>query len=434
VRVSGILLKEPPPRWVRILVDGRSILSLFLIGLMLLLSIGGAGALQNALAPFGAGQTGLSYSVASFRNESSLVPMLGEGRFSLSSTPDAELQRYFSIDSEQGTLSLRDGLKSINPTMNPLNSFPLQIIEVPDPPVNQNGHAKRLLLRSLYVTIVSCDQFLADQQAAEDQIHRVIQCAQIQPLQSRWVTRDQVKSSIQRRGASLFPPLIESHLNAYMEDAEGLLNIPKQNAKSYAWATGDWSGKILEISILRGRANPGLEIFSPENENRYTKDAEKSSPPFWLDKLTHLMLQLDTFFLLVLKLRYPILIGIGILLPLLMLALRWRDSVVRRFLSPYLLLLFAQVVTMLVADALMGEGLLLWVGFAYTLLRLVQLKGLLWMGGSQNPSLRRRFDLKSRPFLHFLLYVEFFLWGINAIGLAWHFVWVVLNFSAISPA
>ncbi len=157
-------------------------------------------------------------------------------------------------------------------------------------------------------------------------------------------------------------------------------------------------------------------------------------PPSWLDELTHLMLQLDNLFLLALKLRYPILIGIGMLFPLLMLALRWRDSVVRRFLSPYLLLLFAQVVTMLVADALMGEGLLLWVGFAYTLLRLVQLKGLLWMSGSENQSLRRRFDLKSRPCLHSLLYVEFFLWGINAIGLAWHFLWVALSFSAISPA
>ena len=49
----------------------------------------------------------------------------------------------------------------------------------------------------------------------------------------------------------------------------------------------------------------------------------------------------------------------------------------RRCLEPYLLLLLAQAITLFVAEALMGEGLAIWVGSFYTLLRLMQLVGLL---------------------------------------------------------
>ena len=137
---------------------------------------------------------------------------------------------------------------------------------------------------------------------------------------------------------------------------------------------------------------------------------------------------------MILQLRYPVLISLGILLPLLALIVRQRDVVVRRCLEPYLLLLLAQVVTLLVAEALMGEGLMIWVGFVYTLLRLLQLVGLRWMGGAADQRLRRLFDLRTRPWLRNLLRLELVLWSINALGLGWHIVGVFRDFPFISPA
>lgn len=147
-----------------------------------------------------------------------------------------------------------------------------------------------------------------------------------------------------------------------------------------------------------------------------------------------LLRTLDRLFPLILQLRYPVLISYGILVPLLALIVWQRDVVVRRCLEPYLLLLLAQVMTLLVAEALMGEGLMIWVGFVYTLLRLLQMVGLLWMGGGADQHLRRVFDLRPRPWLRVLLRLELVLWSVNALGLGWHIAGVFRDFTFISPA
>ena len=113
------------PAWLfRQLSQGRFLLRLFLVGLLLLLFIGFAGALQSELSSMGAGQTELAYSMVSLRNAASLTPIKDEGPYSAATTPDAELQRYFSLDKQQGVLVLRDGLRSLSFQTNPLSSFP----------------------------------------------------------------------------------------------------------------------------------------------------------------------------------------------------------------------------------------------------------------------------------------------------------------------
>jgi hypothetical protein len=98
------------------------------------------------------------------------------------------------------------------------------------------------------------------------------------------------------------------------------------------------------------------------------------------------------------------------------------------------LLLLAQVVSLFLADALMGEGLVIWVGFIYTLLRLLQLAELFWLSRSKDPRFCKRFNLRSRPWLRDLLRLQLVLWGINALGLGWHILGVFLSFPWISPA
>jgi hypothetical protein len=128
-----------------------------------------------------------------------------------------------------------------------------------------------------------------------------------------------------------------------------------------------------------------------------------------------LLHKLDSFFLSVVLLRYPVLIGLGPLLPLLVLAL-------------------AQVIPMIIAEPLMGEGLVVWVGFGYTLLRVLHLIGLLRLGRAASDRARRPFDLRRRPWLRRLLRLELLLWGVNALGLGWHILGVFRDFPSISPA
>jgi hypothetical protein len=89
---------------------------------------------------------------------------------------------------------------------------------------------------------------------------------------------------------------------------------------------------------------------------------------------------------------------------------------------------------MVIAEPLMGEGRVVWVGFGYTLLRVLQLIGLLRLGRAASDRARRPFDLRRRPWLRRLLRLELLLWGINALGLGWHILGVFWDFPSISPA
>ena len=121
----------------------------------------------------------------------------------------------------------------------------------------------------------------------------------------------------------------------------------------------------------------------------------------------------DRVFLVFLQFGYPVLISVGILAPLLAWRIGRRDRVVRRCLEPYLLLLLAQAITLFVAESLMGEGMTVWVGLIYNLLRVFQLVGFLWMLGAANHHLGRLFDLRPRPWLRKLLQFEVLLWSLK---------------------
>lgn len=450
--MTADLRRRGRPAWLfRQLSQGRFIFRIFLMGLLLLFFLGFAGALQRELSAIGAGQTELAYTVASLRNAASLTPIKDEGRYTLTTTADAALQRYFTLDQHRGVVVLRDGLRSLSFLTNPLGSFPLQIVES-QPAAEVKGRSATKVI-SLYIHILNCDGFLSKLSATEgtaapgkrdiSEADRVLHCMQSPPVIQRAATLKEVKAwiSANTRG------LLVTQQQAYLKEADEILSLPGLlpggPPPPYAW--GEGSAPVLQgespvwnIFVLQDMAKPGLEIFRPGENTRATttpahppagsrQAAPESAAGAWLRAL-------DRVFLVILQLRYPVLISFGILLPLLALIVRQRDVVVRRCLEPYLLLLLAQVVTLLVAEALMGEGLMIWVGFVYTLLRLLQLVGLLWMGGAADQRLRRLFDLRPRPWLRNLLRLELVLWSINALGLGWHIVGVFRDFPFISPA
>ena len=428
------------PAWLfRQLSQGRFILRLFLIGLLLLVCIGCAGALQSELSSIGAGQTELAYSMASLRNAASLTPIKDEGSYSAATTADAELQRYFSLDRQKGVLVLRDGLRSLSFQANPLSSFPLQIEQAPMAGAGPGVARPKVI--SLYIQLMGCEAFLEHlslQPRALSAADRVLRCMQVPAVFMQADTLDKVKETIRVRADAM--GLLSTQRDAELNNADWILRLPRvrQGGPSYAWAA--WSAKVppgespvWRIFLLADRADPGLTIFP------VVRRVNTAIPPAPLaqgrESAGAFMLRtLDGLFLAILHLRYPVLIALGFLVPLLALIMRQRDVVVRRCLEPYLLLLLAQVISLLVADALMGEGLMIWVGLFYTLLRLTQLVGLLWMSQASDQRLRRLFDLNSHPWLLLLLRLELALWSLNALGLGWHIFGVFRDFPYISPA
>jgi hypothetical protein len=418
---------------------------LFLTGLLLLLCIAFTGVLQSGLAPIGAGQTESAYSLARLRNGASLVPIAKTPRFILSTTADTGLQNYFSLDPDTGILTLRDGLRSLAIQTNPLKSFPAQILEtVPD------GLGKKAV--SIYVHLLNCQQFLTMQAESNGRVitkqpslsnaDAVLRCMAIKPVLAKASSLDNVSDWIRENSKYL----LVTQKKDYLRSASELLNLPPQDSKSkpiYSWgsASAPHQGKeipVWRIFILEDRAEPGLHIFSvanPPPQFRFPVHQPTSSRPVASESEGGLWLRsLDRVFLLILQLRYPVLISLGILAPLLAWFLRQKDRVVRCCLEPYLLLLLAQLVTLFLADALMGEGLAIWVGFIYTLLRLLQLVELFWLNRSKDPRFVKRFDLRSRPWLYDLMRLQLVLWGLNALGLGWHILGVFRSFPWISPA
>lgn len=421
------------PVWLfRQLSQGRFILRLFLIGLLLIFFIGFAGVLQSELSAIGAGQTELAYSMASLRNAASLLPIEGEGPYSSATTPDAELQRYFALDKHQGVLVLRDGLRSLSFQTNPLSSFPLQIEKAAQP-----GMKPQVV--SLYIQLLDCNSFLAllpGHSQTLSEADRVLRCMQVPPVIKRPSTLKQVKEWIESKSMGLLPTQRE----AYLSDADLILSKQLKNGPTKEWAKESAtvvSGEspVWQIFLLKDRATPGMQIF-PAADLPFASRASPTERSAGVRESREgvVFRTLDRGFLAILQLRYPVLIALGLLVPLLALIMRQRDVVVRRCLEPYLLLLLAQVITLVVADALMGEGLMIWVGLFYTLLRLMQLVGLMWMSQASDQRLRRLFELKSRSWLLTLLRLELVLWSINALGLGWHIFGVLREFPFISPA
>ncbi|MFM7236702.1 MAG: hypothetical protein ACKOYK_08025 [Cyanobium sp.] len=445
--MKGTLRRLRPPVSLFLqLSKGRFILRLFLIGLLFLLFLGYAGSLQNQLTSLGAGQTELAYALASVRNGASLRPIMNKGHFSKFSTADATLQSYLFLDTERGSLSLGERFKSLSSIENPLSSIPVQISEAPLP---QSDRSNRVpgptLFTSLYIHLQTCEDFLKhfpsqdSEPSPLSEADRVLRCTQTPPVHVQPSTLKEVQEWI--RSESRDRSLLSTQQADYLKAADAILGKPPQflmeaSGGRYEWAPGspvvpEGQIPVWRIFVLQDKASPGLKIYP------VASSATRSQPlsATGRERVSGTVFRaLDRAFLVFLQLRYPVLISVGILAPLLAWRIGQRDRVVRRCLEPYLLLLLAQAITLFVAESLMGEGLTVWVGFFYNLLRVVQLVGILWMIGAANHHLGRLFDLHPRPWLRKLLQFVVLLWSLNALGLGWHIFVVFRDFPYIAPA
>jgi hypothetical protein len=450
--MKGNPRKRRRPAWLfRQLNQDRFIIRLFLISLLVMLCLGFAGALQSGLASIGAGQTELAYTVASLRNGASLNPIKKAARYSFVTTADASLQNYFSLDPETGELNLRDGLRSLSIQTNPLSSFPYQII------AQMPGGKTQVF--NLYIHFMKCKDFLIHDNSSEtvptnqpplSDADSILRCMQVNPVFEKASTLNNVTTWIKSQSKGLLESqhLLPTQESAYLSEAMDVFSPPQlsngpSSRSPHALPVGSKlaqraDAKVTRLFVLQDSAIPGLRIFPVADDSLATpadSDPQTGSRTGARESVLGALLRLlDQIFLLILQVRFPVLISLGIMLPLLGWIIRQQDRVVRRCLGPYLLLLLAQVLTLFVADMVMGEGLVIWVGFFYTVLRLLQLTGLFWMGGGSDPSLRRVFDLRSRPWLLNLMRLELLLWSINALGLGWHIVGVFQTFPLISPA
>ncbi len=134
---------------------------------------------------------------------------------------------------------------------------------------------------------------------------------------------------------------------------------------------------LLLVLVLLVPAAAG--VFAPLEAALREVMLRRPLPPFW----------------------FPLFIGVGALLPLLLRLLGRHQPAVRRVLNPYLLLLAGQIVAEVVVVLVGGKGLGVLVGWLFTLVRLAQL-GRLWPHAA------------APAWLRLLLLLELGLWGLNA--------------------
>lgn len=313
------------------------------------------------------------------------------------------------------------------------------------------------------------------------------------------------KDAIGRTAGILLPQeqrILRSLYKQELEDVWRLPVIQPPETSSAGPKEDQLPGMYFDIIIPKEKAMPGIQVFDslcpgsvpnghnhkklPCNEKedkniktnakaKESRAGESGRSSTMQDKLlglaSRLVLLVNGWVIAALQLRVPTLIIGGLLLPGLIYAVRPRSCINHYALEPYLLLLGAQVVTMVVAQSLLGEGLVIWVGLIYTWLRVVQLMGLLgfsapalWMrqamlgpasqeidpsillqndlyrtGGNimtpRQQSLWRRVRLTpGARTLVTVLWFELLLWSVNGFGLLWHVISVFVHWNDISPA
>jgi len=495
LRVSLSALAHGWIRFLRALRRRSSLLRLFLVGLLLLAGLGATGLVQNLLGDMTGGQTALAYAVASQRHGASLQAMAEVPNYELVTTEDTFLQAYFDLDPHQGALRLRDGLQSIHPQMNPLSVFPIRIrelsasgvekqasrlfIHVVDCPTFLQLEAESRQLREasplgVPSALVSAAPGPVAQPATwtgrvslanRNEVERDAACAAVEPPLlrgtttmgriSQWMIWKARTESVSGGAAAAAPTpsavveqptgprdkpaamrqdLLRAQLQTYRDELREVLADPPQPGRSQSVEADP---AVEELVILRDRADPGLLVFSPElpqagsglRKPQAVLGVEVS------DQHEDLALAGDQLLITALRVRGPVLLLLGVIAPLLAFLLRFRHRIVRLTLQPYLLLVAAQLATMLLAGALMGSGLVLWVGFLFTLLRLAQLCGLLALAQAVARHRLPEARLRRQPWwLRPLLVAELLLWGANGLGLGWHIVSVLRSFPYISPA
>ena len=205
-----------------------------------------------------------------------------------------------------------------------------------------------------------------------------------------------------------------AQLQTYRDELREVLADPPQPGRSQAVEADP---AVEELVILRDRADPGLLVFSPELAQAGS-GRRKPQAVFGVevsDQHEDLALAGDQLLITALRVRGPVLLLLGVIAPLLALLLRFRHRIVRLTLQPYLLLVAAQLATMLLAGA--------------------QLCGLLALAQAVARHRLPEARLRRQPWwLRPLLVAELLFWGANGLGLGWHIVSVLRSFPYISPA
>lgn len=124
--------------------------------------------------------------------------------------------------------------------------------------------------------------------------------------------------------------------------------------------------------------------------------------------------------------RMPVLIVLGILLPLALFLWNWESVIYTDTLKPYLMLLGAQAGSLIVGILLLGEGTVPFIGMVYSGLRVFQIGGLLdprFHGSGSIPKPLRR-----------VLRIAKVLWALNGGFLLLHILWVSSRLLQLHPS
>jgi hypothetical protein len=122
--------------------------------------------------------------------------------------------------------------------------------------------------------------------------------------------------------------------------------------------------------------------------------------------------------------RSPVLLGIGVILPLIVFVFNWSNRAITTVLTPYFLLVGAQFATLTFAKAMIGQGGMSFTGLVYSLFRFLQLIGLIDQTKESMTLAKRKSD-DVYPWFKKILRIELFLWLFNA---AFLFVYICLVF------
>jgi hypothetical protein len=434
----------------------RSIFRFSLVFLLVVFGFGLAGSLEGGFNGLAGGQTNVAYQIAIQRNNGSLKPLSAPPRFRLSTTSDAETQKYFELDEQNGDLLLRDGLQTISVLMNPLQVFPVRIDQLDN---KEKAIPKRSV--GLYVRVVNCPEFRRWKENSstvnfnpnEEDSHSVenlLECEQSSPVMGSVVVRQQTErlSIKQWLDKVKIPGFIHSDAvikgkPAPNKDEDMLRDLYKKQLNEvfgeHPFAEPPPSNSTFWVLVLQQDARPGQKILDMQEikslvARKVPQAVDGGAPPHGQGSDSQARIVMDPWLIDALLLRLPFLLALGFVIPVLVYLVCLQHRSIRAALQPYLLLLLSQIVTMFIALQLMGEGLVLWVGLIFTWLRLIQLLGLLNVGAPALWIKERPLSRLANRWLISLLSVELVLWGVNGIGLLWHVFSVFRHWNYIAPA
>lgn len=432
----------------------------FLFVLAIIFSLGIISTLPGGLSAIGGGNTSLAYGIAARATNNQLQPFTRSFRYNFMTTADATLHKYFYRDAEAGRLLVGDGLRGATRDTNPLQVYPFRIEEKTEKKSSTDAGSDRSSgQRYLYLHVLGCSDYLEEKQRPKDSKKAESKTSNPpNPLLSeaesnalcqkedgvflketsldkivKWLEEKKIISNSD--GAPAAAPLpLPSTIDSYLKEVLTIFLSEKESDPDKV-DSSKLDTKVSEIFILQTKLEPGKLVYAvssppaPETASHINISAANSSQEAKLLKNERIIL---TFLLA----RAPILFVAGIAAPGLLYIMRHRYLAVQRCMKPYLLLMMAQVATMLVGSYIMGEGLAVWIGLLYTSLRIIQLAGCIDLVAGFRPTKNKEINYRTDrpPCLLELLIILFLLWTVNGLGLAYHVTNVLKNFKFISPS